>query len=75
VTSSFLMGVFFGTGSFLTLAAFCGVAIGLETLLLTRLRLAGDGFLGVIWLSYCASIYWPYDNPPEAKVRLTIVQC
>jgi hypothetical protein len=51
VTASFLIGVFLGAGSFLTLATFFGVAAGLGTLLLERLRLDGDGFLGVLLLA------------------------
>ena len=65
---SFLMGAFFGAGSFLTLATFCGVATGLETVLPARLRLVGAGFLGVLLLACCASIYWLSDAPPKAKL-------
>lgn len=65
---SFLTIVFFGADSFLTFATFCGVATGLATLLPARLRLAGAGFLGVLLLNCCASIYWLSDAPPKAKL-------
>lgn len=46
----------FVVGSFLTLATFCGVATGLDTLLSSRLRLTGDDLSGVFWLACCVCI-------------------
>jgi hypothetical protein len=46
----------FVVGSFLTLATFCGVATGLDTLLSARLRLTGDDLSGVFWLACCVCI-------------------
>ena len=63
----------FVVGSFLTLATFCGVATGLDTLLSARLRLIRDDLSGVFWLARCVYIYWVYGDPPEFKVRLTLV--
>ena len=65
-----MIGVFLGAGSFLTLAAFFGVAVGLATLLSDRLRLDGDGFLGVLSLACWKLMYSAIDGP-DGSVRLT----
>ena len=47
----------FVVGSFLTLATFCGLATGLDTLLSACLRLTRDDLSGVFWLACCVYIY------------------
>ena len=47
----------FVVGSFLTLATFCGVATGLDTLLSACLRLTRDDLSEVVWIACCVYIY------------------